>query len=359
MKMKLILHPGHPKCGSSSIQKFLHDNRVAFEEKGYAIPDRFFHFRFEKDCDFSVGQSTVQYFKEIENKGNYQALENRIRKSISQAQNSDIHTFILSAENLSGLRSRPLHEIFSKYFDVRKVLYYIRRQDDFLLSAWQQWGHKKGVGFTEYVGHYLKNGCRVYSGTIQLLETCHGKDALEVAPFSRQAFHREDLISDFLLKSGLDTMISPDSVPVLENVRLNPLVCDYLAQFPEIYDSAHDNLPKISLEKHKSSKPWLFDPRKDYLTEIQRRSILNHFEAENRKLHSTYFPTISYDLLFGVKAVKSEIAPEELPRFLEDRQLKFLTQWVKKWKKLKGIRAFITPKLSFMMKKKGRFFRSK
>jgi hypothetical protein len=357
--MKLILHPGHPKCGSSSIQKFLHDNRVAFEKEGYAIPDRFFHFRFEKDCDFSVAQSTVDYLKGINNHGNYQALENRIIKSTRKAQNSNIHTFILSAENLSGLHSRPLHEIFSKYFDVRKVLYYIRRQDDFLLSAWQQWGHKTGIGFTEYCRQRLKNRRSVYAGTIQLLETCYGKEALEVAPFSRQAFHNEDLISDFLLKCGLDTIVSPESIPVLENARLNPLVCDYLAQFSEIYDSAHDNLPKISLEKHKLSEPWLFNPRKDYLTEGQRRSILNHFEAENRKLHSMYFPTIPYDSLFGVKAINQEVAQEKSPRFLEDRQLEFLIQWVKKWKKLKGIRAFFIPRLRFMLKEKRRLFRSK
>lgn len=357
--MKLILHPGHPKCGSSSIQKFLHDKRVAFEEEGYAVPDRFFHFRFEKDCDFSVAQSTVEYLKEIQNQGNFQALENRIRKSIRQAQNSNIHTFILSAEILSGVHYRPFHKIFSKYFDVIKVLYYIRRQDDFLLSAWQQWGHKKGIGFTEYCRQHLKKGRHVYSGTIQLLESCYGKEVLEVAPFSRQAFHNEDLISDFLFKSSLDTIGSAEPIPVLENARLNPLVCDYLAQFSEIYDSAHDNLPKISLEKHKLSESWLFDPRKDYLTEGQRRSILNHYEAENRKLHSMYFPTLSYNLLFGVQTTNSEVAHDKLPRFLEDRQLKFLMQWVKRWKKLKGVRAFFIPKLSFMLKEKRRLFRSK
>ena len=359
MKMKLILHPGHPKCGSSSIQKFLHDNRVAFEEEGYAVPDRFFHFRFEKDCDFSVAQSTVEYFKEIRSHGNYQALENRIRESTEKAQNSNIHTFILSAENLSGVQSRPFHEIFSKYFDVRKVLYYIRRQDDFLLSAWQQWGHKTGIGFNEYCRQRLKNSRSVYTDTIQIFETFYGKEVLEVAPFSRQAFHNEDLISDFLLKSGLDTIISPESTPVLENARLNPLVCDYLAQFSEIYDSPHDNLPKISLEKHKLSEPWLFDPRKDYLTEDQKKLILNYYEAENRQLHSVYFPTLSYDLLFGVKTINKEVAHENLPRLLEDRQLKFLMQWVKKWKKFKGVRAFLIPKLSFMLKEKKRLFRSK
>jgi len=142
MKMNLILHPGHPKCGSSSIQKFLYDNRAALEAKGWAVPDRFFHFRFEKDCDFSFAESPVSYFSKVIRKGNYFRLQNRIEKAIEGAQQAGIHTFIVSAENLADELAEPLHEIFSTYFDVKKVLYYIRRQDDFLLSAWQQWGHK-------------------------------------------------------------------------------------------------------------------------------------------------------------------------------------------------------------------------
>ena len=188
--MDLLLHPGHGKCGSTTIQQFLYDNREAFEEKGYAIPDRFFHFRFERDCDFSVAQPPVRYFSEINKQGNYFLLEQRIEEAFERARKSDIHTFILSAENLSSLHTGPLHKILSKYFDVKKVLYYIRRQDDFLLSAWQQWGHKSGRRFAEYCHQQLKKRHPSYTDSAEMLESYYGKDGLEVAPFSRRLMKR-------------------------------------------------------------------------------------------------------------------------------------------------------------------------
>ena len=340
MKMDLILHPGHGKCGSSSIQKFLYDNRAAFEEKGCAVPDRFFHFRFERGCDFSVSQPVVNYLAEVNKQGTHFLLDQRIENAIENAQKSGIHTFILSAENLANSATGLLHEIFLKYFDVKKVLYYIRRQDDFLLSAWQQWGHKSGKRFIEYCNQQMKSGYPCYAENAEMLASHYGRDALEVAPFSRKAFHNGDLISDFLVKTGLAAFIHPKPTSSVENRSLNPLVCDYLAQFPDIYATGHDNRPKMNLQKYESSEPWLFDPRKDYMTKAGRRAILSHFEAENRHLHAVYFPGLSFDLLFGVSATNRCNGQEQPTKLLEKQQLVFLDHWVQKWLRSKKIRAF-------------------
>ena len=141
MKMDLILHPGHGKCGSSSVQKFLYDNRAVLQDGGVAVPDRFLHFRFEKNCDFSVQQPVVSYLADLADQGKYSLLEKRLEKAIENAERSNIHTFIISAENLSSRPTRFLHDIFSKYFNVKKVLYYIRRQDEYL--------HRVGNGLSE------------------------------------------------------------------------------------------------------------------------------------------------------------------------------------------------------------------
>lgn len=356
--MDLILHPGHGKCGSTTIQQFLYDNRAAFEEKGYAVPDRFFQFRFERDCDFSVAQPAVRYLSEISKQGNYSVLEKRVEKAIENAERYDIHTFVLSAENLSNPTTGPLHEIFSKYFNVKKVLYYIRRQDDFLLSAWQQWGHKSGRNFAEYCRRQLKSGRPAYTNNEKMLESYYRTASLEVAPFSRKAFNNEDLISDFLIKTDLDAFIHLESTSSVENKSLNPLVCDYLAQFPDIYRTIHDNHPKVNLERYKSSEPWLFEAKKDFLTETQRRSILNHFETENRNLHSVYFPSISFESLFEVRMVNQNGAQEQLPELLEKQQLEFLEHWVTKWRRSKNIRAFFASKSRFAQTIKRKLSRS-
>ena len=129
----------------------------------------------------------------------------------------------------------------------------------------------------------------------------------------------------------------------VENKGLNPLVCDYLARFPDIYRTLHDNHPKTDLAKYRSFEPWLFDSRKDYLTKARRKSILKHFEAENHDLHAVYFPNVSYDLLFGAGALEHCEEQRQLPELLEKPQLDFLERWVKKWRRSKTTRAFLIP----------------
>ncbi len=336
--MDLIIHPGHGKCGSTSIQKYLYDNRASLSGEGYAIPDKFFRFSFEKESNFSSTQPAVHYLAKTCEKRGYSLLEKRIDEALENAQQSNIHTFVLSAENLSNSHTKPLHEIFSRYFNVKKVLYYTRRQDDLLLSAWQQWGHKTGTDLTGFCQRQMREGLPAYIKSAAMMESCYGKGILEVVPFSRSVFRDGDLISDFAARTGLGVIDGSGSVSRTENKSLNPLVCEYLAQVPNIYVSVHDNHPKADLEKFKLEQPWLFDPWKKYLAEADRKLILDHFEAENRELHSTYFPDISFDLLFGMSANGSEVGQEQIPESLEPHQREFLRHWVKKWRRRKPAR---------------------
>ncbi len=95
MKMDLILHPGHGKCGSSSVQKFLYDNRAVLQDAGVAVPDRFLHFRFEKNCDFSVQQPAVSYLSKLANQGKSSLLEKRLETAIENAEQSGITLLLL------------------------------------------------------------------------------------------------------------------------------------------------------------------------------------------------------------------------------------------------------------------------
>jgi len=200
--------------------------------------------------------------------------------------------------------------------------------------------HKSGSNFAKYSDEQIKSGYPQFTHTVKMLESHYGRNTLEVAAFSRKAFHQGDLISDFLVRTGLDTIIQPKPTSNMENKSLNPLVCDYLAQTPGIYESVHDNHPKTDLEKYEPSEPWLFEPRKDYLVESQRRSILNHFEAENRNLHAVYFPYVSFESLFRAGTSKHGQEQEQSPKSLEKQQLDFLDYWVEEWLRTRNTRLF-------------------
>ena len=48
---RLVLHPGHPKCGSSSIQHALFSNIKALEERGVIYPAQRPNRVFRQACD--------------------------------------------------------------------------------------------------------------------------------------------------------------------------------------------------------------------------------------------------------------------------------------------------------------------
>jgi len=349
--MNLILHPGHSKCGSTTIQQFLYDNRLYLEEKGFAIPDRNFFFGFEKESDFSVDHPSVNYLSNTSKNGTYTTLKRRIERALKKAETSNIHTFIISAENLSTPPTGPIHQIFSEYFKVKKVVYYIRRQDDFTLSAWQQWGYKTGRNLDEYCKFQITTGRPFYSLIASMLVDNYKQEAVDIVPFSRAVFYKGDLILDFLKRTDLEFLSSKVVNTRVENKSLSPLVCDYLSQYPDVFRTMHDNLPKTNLETYKEHQSWLFETRKDYLNTAQRDIILDYFEKQNRDLQQAYFPEVSYDIIFGRK----DDLTQEKTRVLTVEQEEFLTNWANNWISTKKVRSFLRFKTNLLTSFRKRF----
>ena len=326
--MNLILHPGHSKCGSSSIQQFLFDNRKALESKGYAIPDMNFYFGYEKESDFTIERPVVGFLNKTERTKEYENLRTRLETAIERAKDSNIHTFIISAENLSSPNSGTLNKIISEYFKTAKVVYYIRRQDDFNLSAWQQWGFKMGKTLEEFGEGQLRDKRPKYGTIAGMLKMLYGRDAIEVVPFSREVFYQKGLIADFLQRTELGNLDDFVTIKRDSNKSLNPLVCNYLVKHAHLFSGPHDNRPELFLEKYIKKEPWLFETPKSYLQPSVRKEFLKTFEEENRALQKEYFPEISYETIFGENFKRDEALLEKHAIPFARFQKSFLDDWV-------------------------------
>ena len=83
--MKLFLHAGMSKAGSSSIQATIHRNRDALKEQGILVP--------------RTGAKGRRHFKFIHTDGgDYKDLVDRL---IAEAEESHCHTVILSDESFN------------------------------------------------------------------------------------------------------------------------------------------------------------------------------------------------------------------------------------------------------------------
>ena len=151
MRRRLYLHIGHPKCASTTIQSALARNVAALREHGFLVADGGLDF----PESGPLGSSPTHEVAALIERGEPGLLEavQRVDRA-SQRSGERFGRLVLSAESLTI----PGAELFAKalrhVFEIH-VLYYVRRQDDYLVSAWNQWGCKEGVGLAPYVEREL------------------------------------------------------------------------------------------------------------------------------------------------------------------------------------------------------------
>jgi hypothetical protein len=133
MSQRLTLHVGVNKTGSSAIQTFLEQNRELLRAQGVVVPDENIedtpsvaghHLWYFDREDGSVADRTAELTAKVD----------------AMFSCDEVSQVVISAENLSNSEScafKWFSEIARRH-DV-EVVVYLRRQDEFLLSSWQQW----------------------------------------------------------------------------------------------------------------------------------------------------------------------------------------------------------------------------
>lgn len=211
--MKLILHIGTEKTGTTSIQDYLHINRRKLQEYGYyfirsaglknnrAIPsycmkeDHYDDFFEERGIDS----------KEKKEKFKKEFLSN-FQEEISSIPSS-VHTVIISSEHFHS-RTSSLEEIqnvfsfLSDYFSQIKIICYLREQSAMCESSYST-GVKGGasIKFSEFIKTCHPDN--IYYNHYKMLsnwEKVFGLDTLCVSLFNQNEFLNMDLLDDFTSK---------------------------------------------------------------------------------------------------------------------------------------------------------------
>ena len=187
MSANVILHIGAAKTGSSAIQSFLKKNHLAFSKLGYVVPDSVL------GLTQAVTGEHVWAFQERIAANDQDGLCARLAAAAKLA--GDGKTLLISAENLSNMGNHRFLKKFAEAYDIKVVLY-IRRQDDLLTSAWQQWHCKVEQDFQAW----LLKGIRLYGHWDRLAndwETVAGPGKVSVRLFDRATMVGGDLLYDF------------------------------------------------------------------------------------------------------------------------------------------------------------------
>ncbi|NRB55614.1 MAG: hypothetical protein HRU39_06475 [Salinicola sp.] len=299
--MRLLLHPGHAKCGSTSIQRAIIRNRPGLADNQVVVPDP--RLRLPGEAGFDPrGETPREFFRQImENGGDTTSLRARLESWRESPLWRDA-TFVISAENLINHLMGPIgegiHRVLADYFDDVEVIYYIRRQDDYLLSAWQQWGFKEGKTFAEYSQEALRRANPHYLAVGQAFGRLYGSASVTVRPLQAEALRGGELLTDFFAHLVEDpSRLSFDRDR--SNLSLNPFFCEILAGYQGLFRDIHDDRLKQRLARTLGVGHELFQRERDFMDPEMARRIMAHHREENLHLQQQFFPHVPFETVFG------------------------------------------------------------
>lgn len=291
----LYLHIGTPKTATSAIQKFLADNREALREDGYCYPDslhRYPDVHIRRNGHFLVGTVVSEDGKREKEKeaAYFEAGLQNVAACFVKYEN-----VVLSDESIWRAVSYTRKTLFSQLKEEAdknnykiKVIVYLRRQDTFVLSLWNQKvkhnsSPSSSLRCEDYIANALQKDKRMFAYGKKLDEIAEviGKENLIVRRFAPYDWKDGSVIHDFMQAIGLDVTDAyhEDEEPV--NLRLNKNETEIKRILNGCPEFSKKELAYMENVLREISAEYAEEPKTSMLTAAQRQQFLETYAAEN------------------------------------------------------------------------------
>lgn len=286
--MRVILHIGGSKCGSSAIQAYLRSNAQRLADRGIAVPGK------RMDFESEVTGEQIWYFEEVVAASPELLCAAEGLTVAARRRGAD--TLILSAENLCNhpVLAAALRQAFGGH-EVQ-VVFYVRRQDDFIISSWQQWHLKRYDRLETFLADRVGTAACWMSMILPWAEA-FGDDCVTVRPFVRDHMLNRDVVDDFFHRIG----VSQGGLEPLKRPA-NPSFDEALARLAhrvrDVFRDQHDNRFYEVIVRLIGDDALKKGSGSSLLDLATRRQILERYEAENMALKERFMPDLGAGPLF-------------------------------------------------------------
>lgn len=304
-KLKLILHIGAGKTGTTALQSFLKINQSMLHHNGVHYMespqwgDNSHHL-----LGFALWGKEHLALPNIPDI-DFKSLEQKMVAELNKLP-KNIHTVIISSEILFEIagspKIAPLKEFIKTNFAETKIIAYLRRQDEHIQSLYQHWiktGHKQFRGKT--IGEFIRDfkGDDYYE-KLSAWAQHFGKETLQVKVYEKSQFKQNNIFADFL--DTFQVEISDDfNLPGNDNSNLsiNPEATEILRlcksfdynQLKEIWpDSTKPNLTGYSL-----------------LSAEEKLKVIEKYKASNQKVAQEFLGKQDGELFLAPLPEKPEL----------------------------------------------------
>ena len=266
----LYIHIGTPKTGTTSIQNFCGLNREKLKEQGVLYP--IMNYPYERNSVNRTGHFLIGTIKEngTRNKEKEKQVFNSEMQYIVDCF-KDYDTILISDESIwwaTSTRRKGLWKDLKKHSEQHnyqiKVIVYLRRQDQFMMSRYNQKLKTDFIASTQSFDEYFAdmNGrfkCVMdYRERIDNIAKSISKENVIVKRFDRNYFYNGDLNQDFLhilgvkvddsfqqLKETANTGISVQSGEIKRVLnRLKPITMAENNKLLKILNECEEVLPE-------------------------------------------------------------------------------------------------------------------
>jgi hypothetical protein len=296
INMKIYMHIGTEKTGTTTLQNFFNLNRVKLREQNTLYPISPGVENHAKLSVYSMDHERNDELKKIFNifkKGDLLKFRSKFEKDfMSEVKRFNPKKIILSNEHCS---TRLLHddeiyrlkELLGYVSRDVKIVVYLRRQDDYYISTYSTWikcgGTNKIRMPNDYDSAYIQNRYN-YKVLLDRWAKFFGMDNLIVRVFEKEQMVGNSLLDDFLHVTGIE--FNNFTVPSDLNASLSPDVLEFLRIFNKFIPFFNEN--------------GINPGRGDLTTVLENISTKNkikfsgveqfycHFEEENKEVAKKY-----------------------------------------------------------------------
>jgi hypothetical protein len=242
--MKLLLHIGETKTGTSVIQSFLDINRLTLAKRNHLLYPNF------KGVFLERGRFHNHWAWFHDNKDNPHKLASDVQRSMRHCRRKGIGQLLLSCESWSDDYTEPMIAVIDRIrssssgLEIQPILF-IRRPDLWAESAWKQWGLKTGLSIDAFVSEQTANPrMDLLMKNLAAWETVAPTESIKIRIYEKSQL-KEGLIPDFLNVVGINfpefTWAEVGPQDRSNNPGFNQDVMEMLVLCRDLFKNEHDN----------------------------------------------------------------------------------------------------------------------
>lgn len=295
--MDLILHIGHEKTGTTSIQHDLHNNASLLIKSGILYHDRLDNY----NLIFALGGQT-RAPKDRYERCRYEAAV-LLKEIKRRALKHNVGYILISAENLFYINSQQQKKLIASIgieFRSIKVIAYIRRPADLYLSLMQQ---------RVKADHIIVNPLHFKKNIYQALERWYllvGEDQISLQAFNKRDLIGGNVVIDFYKRleaftginlghlphfdKEMNTSLSSEQMILMQRYRR-----DFLSDYSGFYHSDSSNILslfekiQVSLSNELSMTKPVLKPELDAFISSNNKKFVSDVDSLFNKNFSTIF----------------------------------------------------------------------